>query len=101
MGPSSNLPIMPYPAFQIGRYEAVATEIVDTTKAINAAQNTSTISEDSNARSEPTRLAVMDNISSAGAVDSQEAVSNAPSIALTQSLEQTTLKGDKTLDIYT
>lgn len=101
MGPSSNLPVMPYPAFQIGRYEAVASEIVQEAKPVeNTEPQVSVLSEDMTGRSDPTAQAVMDNIKDAPPVEGTDN-KTAPSIALTQSLEGTNgADSEKSLDIY-
>jgi hypothetical protein len=106
MGPSSDLPIMPYPAFRIASYEAQATEIVHDERSVDTAKpkETTITSEDVTARSEPTRQAVIDNINGAESVDpaadTEENEVAAPILALTQSLEPSSADDESTIDFY-
>lgn len=75
MGPSDTLPPIPYPAFQITRFEVEATQLVTETKPVEKVKDTSlTILQDVSTSSEPTKAAVIEKMNEPAPVREPEAM---------------------------
>lgn len=63
MGPSNNMPVMPYPAFQISQFEVEATQMVVEAKPVETPKDTGlTVVQDVSTSSEPTKAAVIEKM---------------------------------------
>lgn len=92
MGPSNSLPPMPYPAFQITRFEVEATQLMTVTKPIEPAKDTGlTIIQDVSTSSEPTKAAVIEKMNEPAPVREPEA----PTPVKTGADSSPVLGGDK------